>query len=73
MSRIGIKPIVVPADVTVKIDGQNITVTGKLGTLSRTINPNLSVNLLLLEIVKMLKSKDFMDYLDNSSTTWLKG
>lgn len=58
MSRIGIKPIVVPADVTVKIDGQNITVTGKLGTLSRTINPNLSVKQEGNELIVTRNSED---------------
>ena len=37
MSRIGNKPITVPAEVQVKIDGQNVTVTGPKGTLERTI------------------------------------
>ena len=37
MSRIGNKPITVPSEVQVKIDGQNITVTGPKGTLEREI------------------------------------
>ena len=43
MSRVGIKPIVVPEGVTVTINGNDVTVTGKLGTLSRTINQNITV------------------------------
>lgn len=35
MSRIGNSPITVPADVTVTINGQNITVKGPKGTLER--------------------------------------
>lgn len=43
MSRIGKAPIEIPAGVTVKIDGHNITVKGPKGELSRQINPELEV------------------------------
>lgn len=43
MSRVGIKPIVLPEGVTVTVEGTKVTVNGKLGTLSRTINQNLTV------------------------------
>ena len=39
MSRIGKMPIPVPAGVEVKIDGQTVTVKGKLGELSHTFQP----------------------------------
>ena len=45
MSRIGKKPIAVAAGVEVKIDGQTVTVKGPKGTLSHTINPEISVKL----------------------------
>ena len=45
MSRIGNKPITVPAEVEVKIDGNHIAVKGPKGTLERTINPEISLNL----------------------------
>ena len=45
MSRIGNKPITVPSEVQVKIDGQNITVTGPKGTLERELHKNVSVKL----------------------------
>ncbi len=45
MSRIGNSPITVPADVEVKIDGQNITVKGPKGTLERQIHSNMKVTL----------------------------
>ncbi|MBI4665567.1 MAG: 50S ribosomal protein L6 [Nitrospinae bacterium] len=45
MSRIGKKPIDVPAGVDVKIDGGNVTVKGKLGQLSRQVHPNMKVSL----------------------------
>ena len=45
MSRIGNKPITVPAGVEVKIDGQKITVKGPKGTLEREIHKNTKVSL----------------------------
>ena len=45
MSRIGNKPITVPEGVEVKIDGQNLTVKGPKGTLTREIHKNMKVNL----------------------------
>ena len=43
MSRIGNKPIAVPAGVEVKLDGQHITVKGPKGTLERDINPEITI------------------------------
>lgn len=43
MSRIGRKPIVIPAGVEVKIDGQNVTVKGPKGTLNSTVHPLITV------------------------------
>ena len=43
MSRIGRKPIVVPAGTEVKIDGQNITVKGPKGELSMTAHAGMTV------------------------------
>lgn len=51
MSRIGKMPIGLPAGVSVEIDGHNISVTGKKGSLSRTIHPDISVELKDNEIV----------------------
>lgn len=45
MSRIGNKPITVPAEVTVKIDGQKVTVTGPKGTLEREIHKNITLEM----------------------------
>ena len=44
MSRIGQAPIPVPTGVDVTIDGQDITVNGPKGTLSRTIAPTITVS-----------------------------
>ena len=43
MSRIGNKPIAIPAGVEVKVDGHNVTVKGPKGTLEREIHKNISV------------------------------
>ena len=45
MSRIGNKPITVPAGVEVKLDGHNITVKGPKGTLERTLHSNMNVTM----------------------------
>ena len=43
MSRIGRKPITVPAGVEVTIDGSAVTVKGPKGTLSGTFNKNMTI------------------------------
>lgn len=43
MSRIGRMPITIPAGVEVKQDGQLITVTGKGGTLTQVVHPDMKV------------------------------
>ncbi len=45
MSRIGRMPIAVPAGVEVNIDGNTVTVKGPKGTLTRTVNENITVAL----------------------------
>lgn len=45
MSRIGKKPITIPAGVDVKLDGTLVTVKGPKGTLSRDIHPNMIVEI----------------------------
>ena len=46
MSRIGRKPIAIPAGVEVKVDAANVvTVKGPKGTLSQKINPIISVEI----------------------------
>ena len=42
MSRIGRKPIAVPAGVDVKIDGSTVTVKGPKGTLTQTFNKGMA-------------------------------
>ena len=43
MSRIGKKPVEIPAGVEVKIDGNTVTVIGPKGTLTQAVHPNMSV------------------------------
>lgn len=45
MSRIGRKPINIPAGVDVKIDGNVVTIKGPKGTLSQDIHPNIKVTI----------------------------
>ena len=44
MSRIGRKPINIPAGVDVKVDNGVITVKGPKGTLTQKVHPNITVN-----------------------------
>ena len=44
MSRIGRKPINIPAGVTVAVDGSVVTVKGPKGTLTQKVHPNMSVS-----------------------------
>ena len=43
MSRIGRKPITIPAGVEVKIDGSVVTVKGPKGTLTQKFHPNMTI------------------------------
>lgn len=45
MSRIGRKPIAIPAGVEVKIDGSTVTVKGPNGTLTQTVHSNMKVEM----------------------------
>ncbi len=50
MSRIGIKPIAIPAGVKVSLDGTKITVQGPKGTLTYSFNPLMKVEVGAAEI-----------------------
>ncbi len=45
MSRIGKMPIAIPAGVEVTLNGNDITVKGPKGTLSRTVHSNMAVTM----------------------------
>ena len=57
MSRIGNKPITVPSEVQIKIDGQKITVTGPKGTLEREIHKNISLEM-EGNVIKVIRPND---------------
>ncbi|WP_100400596.1 50S ribosomal protein L6 [Bacillus sp. FJAT-44742] len=44
MSRVGIKPVVIPEGVTVSLDGNVVTVKGPKGELKREIHSDMKVN-----------------------------
>ena len=50
MSRIGKKPVAIPAGVEVKLDGTTLTVKGPKGTLTQSIHPNITLNIESTEI-----------------------
>ncbi|MFH1559891.1 MAG: 50S ribosomal protein L6 [Chloroflexota bacterium] len=43
MSRIGNKPIPIPRDVQVEIEGTRVVVTGSKGALAQSFNPDISI------------------------------
>lgn len=45
MSRIGKKPVTIPAGVEVKVDGTTVTVKGPKGTLTQEVHPNMTINI----------------------------
>ena len=51
MSRIGRKPIAIPAGVEVSVDNGLVTVKGPKGTLSQKINPIISVEITGNEVI----------------------
>ena len=58
MSRIGRKPIAVPAGVDVKIDGNTVTVKGPKGTLTKTFHKDMIIKLEGNEIIVERPSED---------------
>ena len=57
MSRIGNKPITVPSEVTVSLDGQKITVKGPKGTLERIVHENMSIEV-KDNVIKVTRNND---------------
>lgn len=58
MSRIGRKPVVIPAGVDVKIDGNVVTVKGPKGELTRTFHPDMLIKQEGAEIIVERPSED---------------
>ncbi len=61
MSRIGRKPIAIPAGVEVKVNGSEVTVKGPKGTLSDTFNSRITVKVEGAEILVTRPSDDKED------------
>lgn len=51
MSRIGLKPITIPAGVDIQINGNAVTVKGPNGTLSMDAHPNMNISVEGSEII----------------------
>lgn len=51
MSRIGLKPIAIPAGVKVTVNGSTVTVQGPKGTLTRDIHPLMQVEVNANEVL----------------------
>lgn len=58
MSRIGKKPIAIPAGVTVTIEGSHVKVTGPKGTLERDINPEVTAKVENSNIIVSIDSEE---------------
>lgn len=58
MSRIGKHPVTVPADVTVTLRGQDVTVKGKLGQLSLTVRDDVKIEQLEDKSLKVSPTSD---------------
>ncbi len=61
MSRIGRKPIEIPAGVEVKIDGNTVTVKGPKGTLTQNFNSRMNVAVEGNEVVVTRPSEENLD------------
>ncbi|ATO49581.1 MULTISPECIES: 50S ribosomal protein L6 [Brevibacillus] len=51
MSRVGKKPITVPAGVTLTLNGTELTVKGPKGTLVRNFHPDIKINITESEVI----------------------
>lgn len=51
MSRVGRKPIAIPAGVTLTLNGTELTVKGPKGTLVRNFHPDITINATENEVV----------------------
>ena len=61
MSRIGRKPVTIPAGVDVKVNGSEVTVKGPKGTLTQTFNSRISVKVEGSEILVTRPTDDKED------------
>jgi len=57
MSRIGKKPVEIPAGVTVELDGHHMTVKGPKGTLERDLRPEVTVEVKENQVVVSVENE----------------
>jgi len=60
LSRIGKKPVVIPAKVSVTLDGNSIKVKGPKGELEQSYNPKIKVELVENQVV-VTRSDDYKE------------
>lgn len=58
MSRIGKKPIVIPEGVNVKVEDNDVIVSGPKGVLKQTLNPDLLVEIKKNQVLVLNKAKE---------------
>ncbi len=58
MSRVGKKPILIPQEVQVKIEGNNIQVKGPKGELSRSFSPEIKIEMKDNQLLVSLENKE---------------
>ena len=62
MSRVGNRKLIIPAGVTVSVDGNVVTVKGPKGELSTAINENITVNVEGNEVTLERKNDNFKNF-----------
>lgn len=62
MSRIGNRVLVLPANVTLTVDGNVVTVKGPKGELSTEINKNITVSVKENEVIVERKNDDYKNF-----------
>lgn len=62
MSRIGNRILTVPANVTITVEGNKVSVKGPKGELSTEINPNITVTVKENELIVERKNDNFKSF-----------
>lgn len=62
MSRIGNRVLTLPSNVTLTVDGSNVTVNGPKGTLSTTVNSHITVEVKENEVVVTRENDNYKNF-----------
>ena len=62
MSRIGNRELIIPANVTVTVDGSTVTVKGPKGELSTKVNENITVKVENNKVICTRKNDNFKNF-----------